>query len=224
MISFPSMAVRHWQLWLALPCCYLLAYLVPNHWAWENGVIENIQVAVLVWGALHAVAVWQRGCVENIAAVARCALFVWVVLVGREISWGAVFLAPAGFTDQGAWYSSRYLWYRPAVTPVLIVLSFWAVRSAWRCRLDRILLHRIATGRVPWMGMGMVLGAAACSTCAEQAPGFALAPANAQRFEELTELVGYIVLLMMQQSMTRSRSGAMAGSSSGRKERSPGLM
>jgi len=223
MTSPPSMAARQWQLWLAFPCCYLLAYVVPRHWSWENGVIENIQVAVLLGGALHAAAVWHREGAASIGAAARCVFPVWIMLVGRELSWGAVFLAPAGFTDQGAWYSSRHLWYRPAVTPVLIALLAWPVWSAWRSRLDRILLGGIASRRAPWMGLSLILGAAACSTCAEQAPGFILAPLHAQRFEELTELVGYVVLLMMQRSMIGSRGGALAGPSGMRNGRCPGL-
>jgi hypothetical protein len=54
-------------------------------------------------------------------------------------------------------------------------------------------------------------------------PSFILTSLHAQRFEELTELVGYVLLLMMQRSMIGSNSGSLAGRSGTRNGRCPGL-
>lgn len=209
-ISLP-MSLGRWQLLLALPCCYFVAHLIPPRWTWENGVVENTQVAVLVWGGVHAAAVWYRHGIQGDASLARCALPVWLMLAGRELSWGAVFLPPAGFGEQGTWYSSHYLWYRPAVTPVLIVLLAWTLWSAYRGRLDRIVFESIGATHMPWIEMSVVIGAAICSTLAEQASSALLMPSTAQCLEELTELLGYVALVMLQSSMLRSCHGYTAG-------------
>jgi len=217
------MSPGYWQLLLALPCCYFLAHLIPARWAWENGVIENIQVAVLVFGGVYAAAVWYRNGIQGEALLARCVLPVWLMLGGRELSWGAVFLAPTGFSEQGPWYSSQYLWYRPAVTPVLIVLLAWTLWSAYRGRLDRTVFESIGARHMPWIEIGVVLVAAICSSLAEQASNALLMPSTAQCLEELTELLGYVALVVLQSSMVRSCHGSIAGWRSTCAQRSRGL-
>ena len=182
----------------ALLCCYPLSILVPPSWAWENGVIEDGDVIVLGIGLAWSFVTWMRAQPAQVALLARCVVPIWVILIGREMSWGAVLFAPDHMTPEGPVFTSHHLWYRPVVTPVLCALFAWSAWSAWRCRLDRQLYQVLERGRFPWLPMLVVLLAALGSTCAESHLHYFLAALQNQRFEELTELVGYAALVAVQ--------------------------
>ena len=93
--------------------CYPLSRSIPLDWGWENGIIENVQVAVLLAGLAFAAIAWRRGPRGGAAMLGLCVMPVWFLLASRELSWGAVFLPPLGFGPEGPVYSSRVLAYRP---------------------------------------------------------------------------------------------------------------
>jgi len=86
---------------LCLLLCYPLARVIPLEWSWENGVIENAQVVVLLAGLVFAAQAWRRAPQDGVAMLGLCAMPVWFLLAGRELSWGAVFLPPLGLGPEG---------------------------------------------------------------------------------------------------------------------------
>lgn len=190
-----------WALLFALLCCYPLAFAIPPAWVWENGIVEEGDVIVLAVGWAWAVVVWLRDRPAPVALLARSVTPLWLVLIGREMSWGAVLFAPDHMTAAGPVFTSHHLWYRPFVTPLLVALLAWSAWSAWRCRLDRQLYAVLARGRFPWLALLVVLAAALGSTCAEEHVHACLVTLPGQRFEELAELVGYAALVAMQASV-----------------------
>jgi hypothetical protein len=192
-VHFPAVVLI-----LLLLSCYPLSIVLPPSWAWENGVIEDGDVIVLGVGLAWAFVTWMRAQPAQVALLARCVVPIWVILIGREMSWGAVLFAPDHMTPEGPVFTSHHLWYRPVVTPVLCALFAWSAWSAWRCRLDKQLYQVLERGRFPWLAMLVVLVAALGSTCAESHLRYFLAALQNQRFEELTELVGYIALVAVQ--------------------------
>lgn len=194
----------HAGLLLALLCCYPLALAVPPAWAWENGVIEDGDVLVLGIGLAWAFAVWLRGAPSQAALLGRCVVPIWAILIGRELSWGAVLFAPDHMSPQGPVFTSHHLPYRPFITPVLVVLFLWSAWTAWRCRLDRQLHGVLARGHFPWLALATVLAGALASTVAEGHVAAALAALHTQRFEELAELVAYAALVAVQARVFRS--------------------
>jgi hypothetical protein len=50
-IEFLASRRFHWGLLLAFLACYPLSQFMPPAWAWENGLIENLQIAVLTVAA-----------------------------------------------------------------------------------------------------------------------------------------------------------------------------
>jgi len=193
---------------LALFSCYPLSILLPPSWAWENGVIEDGDVIALGIGFAWAFFTWLRARPSQVALLARAVLPIWFILIGRELSWGAVLFAPDHMTPEGPVFTSHHLWYRPFVTPVLCALFAWSAWSAWRCRLDKQLYAVLERGRFPWMPMLIVLAAALGSSCAESHLSYCLATLQNQRFEELTELVGYFALVAVQARVLRECQGA----------------
>ena len=190
---------------LALLACYPLSLVLPRTWGWENGVLEVLQVLVLLAGAGLALRAWGRKRPLPIAALALCVAPVWIVLAARELSWGAVFMAPLALTDHGPVFTSRMLWYKPLVAPVIGLLLGVALLHACRQRLDRLALQLLRAGRVPWLVLGLAVLAEAGSSCAEGhlSCTFALRAPHAMVFEELIELFAYLALLVGQASLFR---------------------
>lgn len=218
---FPFLAPRvfHYALVLAFLGCYPLARFMPAAWAWENGIVENVQVAVLLLGGLMAGLAWRRLRPGPIAVLACCALPVWLLLAGRELSWGAVFLLPQGFGPDGPIYTSRILWYRPFVPAFAAVVLGCVMFAAWRHRLGRLIKGLIVQRRFPWGPFAILAGVACVSTLAEGHlhlfSGFS--STHAESYEELVELVGYLALLAAQARVFREMATRVAPmSSSGR--------
>ncbi len=190
--------------------CYPLSMILPRCWGWENGPLEVAQVLVLLVGAVLALRAWWRNRPLPLATLALCAAPLWIVLAGRELSWGAVFGAPLALTDHGPVFSSRNLWYKPLVAPAIGLLLGAALVHACRWRLDRLALRLLREGHIPWLVLGLAVLAEAGSSCAEGhlQCTFALRLPYAMVFEELIELAAYLSLLAAQASLFRERAPA----------------
>lgn len=168
-------------------------------------MVENVQVAVLLAGALGALVAWRRLRPGRAAVLAACAVPVWLLLVGRECSWGAVFLPPIGFDKDGPIYASRILWYRPLVVPFAGAVLAGLLLVAWRHRLGRLIKDLVVRHRFPWGALVMLVVVGCASTFADgnlhPFTGFTFHQAEA--YEELVELVGYLALLAVQGSVLR---------------------
>jgi len=203
--AFECLASRrfHWGLLLAFLACYPLSRFMPPAWAWENGLVENLQVAVLAGGSLSASLAWRRLRPGPAAVLACCALPVWLLLAGRELSWGAVFLPPLEFRPNGPLYTSRILWYRPFVPGFIAVVLGCVVLVAWRHRLGRLIKDLVVRRCFPWGPLVLLAGAVCASTFAEGHLHLfgRFSARHAESFEELVELVGYFALLAVQGSV-----------------------
>ncbi len=199
-MSHPDGAAR-WMRWLAIAmllATYPAQAWLPSMAAWENHWVENTQVVVLGGGLLLAL-VWCHASADaRVRALCRAAAVLWAILMARELSWGGAFLPPVGFSSEGPFYSSRALWYKPYVYPVLALLLAYSGYCIVRWRLDRIVLRC-----VPAVGFEALLIAAgiALSTCAEgHGPDFLTAwmGSNPLVVEEWAELAAYAALVAAQ--------------------------
>lgn len=197
---------------LSLVLCYPLSRAVPVSWGWENGSVENAQVLVLLVGLYFAVRAWRRGPQGTSATLALAVVPFWLILVGRELSWGSVFLPPLGFGPDGPVYSSRVLWYRPIVPLIAALLVLGSLFLVWRQRLHRHLIGIVAARRFPWMCVLIVLGAALGSTIGEgHLPAFAHDWfARSEVLEEMAECVGYMAMVTAQGVILRYKAAVAA--------------
>lgn len=185
---------------------------MPVSWGWENGPVENAQVLVLLAGLYFACRAWRGGANSKPAMLALCVIPIWLILVGRELSWGSVFLDPLGHGPDGPIYSSRVLWYRPMVPPLAGLLVLGSLFIAWRHQLHRYLAGILAARRFPWLCVFIVLGAALGSTIGEgHLPAFARdLIARSEVLEEMAECVGYLAMVTAQGVVLRYRDASQA--------------
>jgi hypothetical protein len=169
-----------------------------------------MQVAVLVAGFLCACFAYQRTRPTQAAMLALCVMPIWIILVARELSWGAVFAAPVAFARDGPVFSSSLLWYKPIVAPAVILLLVCSAYTAWRNRLGQFLFRIAASGRFPWIAILIAASAVLGSNCAEGRMECVveLFPQHALTFEELVELVAYMALVTAQQIILRENHSA----------------
>jgi len=198
---------------LCLFLCYPLSLAVPVTWGWENGVVENTQVVVLLGGLFFACRAWLRGPKDEAAMLALCAIPIWLLLAGREMSWGAVFMPPLGFSPDGPIYSSKVLPYRPLVPFIGGLLVLASLVIGWRHGLHRHLKNIFVQRRFPWLCVLIVLGAALGSTIGEgHLPAFARGLVErSEVLEEMAECVGYLAMVTAQSVLLRYKAPAKAG-------------
>lgn len=207
------MMVIRWIGLAVLVASFALAEALPVWTSFENGPVENTQVVVLLIGAAFAWAFGRKG-----DGAPRSGWFwaatvpVWITMVLRELSWGAVFLTPLAVTAHGPQFSSDLLWYKPYVTPVLqgilvlVVASFLYGRGLQR--LGRLIMAR----RFPLWDLALFVLAMLVSTAAEGHMGLSLpAFGDGQVTEETSELAGYLFLLSAQCRVFMALRGEAGG-------------
>jgi hypothetical protein len=201
-----------WLLLVALLACYPLSFFTPTRWAWENGVIEDTQVLILLAGLVAAGIMWWRERPGRIGMLALAVMPIWAILAARELSWGAVFLTPLDFTSDGPVFSSSVLWYKPAVTPVVALLLAWSGWTVWRHRLDKLVLRMVGCGMFPWFALAIAAFGMIGSGCAEGhlQCGLAIVPEHEEALEELTELVAYGSIVFAQMLIFRAYAAAVS--------------
>lgn len=188
-----------WLLIAMVPIAYPLALVLPVTWGWENGVIEDLQVVVLLAGLAVALMAFRR-LPRPVAMLGLAAVPFWLMAAARELSWGAVFMAPLGMTATGPVYSSSMLWYKPAVHPTLALLTVLSLAVYFRFRVGALLARVWRLRRFPWVEFGLIMVGALASTIAEgHIPlDIGLVPAQGEVLEEIMELVAYGALFLAQ--------------------------
>jgi len=68
-----------------------IAYVLPKTISWENGLLENLQVIILLVGELLSLGFYKKSCQNKIHHMWLWVSGVFFLLVGRELSWGRVF-------------------------------------------------------------------------------------------------------------------------------------
>lgn len=178
-----------WALLAALLACFPLSLILPPALASEANLLENLQVLVLLGGFALAMVVFLRQRPARSAMLALWVAPVWLLLAGRELSWGR------------AWRAAPLdpLPLQPLVWPAAALLIGWLVYSAWHYRLDQVVRSALAH-RTSWVIVLVALGAAMGSTCAEGHMSCHLDTVlpQPQLFEELAELLAYVALCNLQ--------------------------
>ena len=74
-----------------------LSKYIPAEAGWENGIIENAQVVVLCLSALFSLSFSS----PQLRKMSRAICSIYILMIGRELSWGRVFLTPTEITALG---------------------------------------------------------------------------------------------------------------------------
>lgn len=126
---FPST----WISVLLLVLLFPLGYFLPEWWGWENGPLENIQVALLIAGAALSWLVARRNSVDSrLRKMWLWTIPIWLLLIGRELSWGRVFFAPVSVGTHGPIFPAKQaIWYGAYVNPIIAVIAISALSGLW---------------------------------------------------------------------------------------------
>ena len=137
-----------------------LAKIVPEEAAWENGLLEHLQIAVLCVGFFSSCLAFNLGRDASphnsvwLGIVRRFALVampIWLLCIGRETSWGATVFTSAVMENEGPSFSSKMLWYHFAVKPLVSVTLFLVMLAVACWRLDRSLVILVKQNIFPWL-------------------------------------------------------------------------
>ncbi len=184
----------------ALLCSFALSAHVPPSWARENGVLENAGVAVLAVGLIIALIRTNMTDFHRTGLLARAMIPVWLVLIGRELSWGAVLMGPYAFDNGLPLYSSRDLWYKPAIMPAALIALACSGLTVYRYMLEEPCRQAIVHNRALMLTLLICIGAASVASYAEGHVGH-WRPFNISRgmaWEEFAELIAYFALVYAQ--------------------------
>lgn len=210
------MTLLRWVGIATLAASFPLATLLPAWTGFENGPIENTQVAILSIGAGMALVFAEKD--RTTTRWFWCAVApIWLTMCLRELSWGAVFLPALSITDHGPQFSSSLLWYKPYVKPALIAVLVLTVAAfikggglgvSWRLTAAR----RIPFADITLFGIGVAIASAA-----EGHLGVNLGDWGEMLvIEETAELAAYIFLISAQanvwialQALCAEQSAAM---------------
>ncbi|MGI6093670.1 MAG: hypothetical protein ACOYD5_11990 [Negativicutes bacterium] len=156
---------------------------LPPEWGWENGVIEWSQVIILSLGLILS---WNK----SSSSFGLFATPVWLIMIGRELSWGRVFF-PIGIDQAGPYFPSlKELWYGPAVYPtvtVILLIWLWAII---KYKLYMIPIRMIKQGGFPWTNLLLVFLSAVTAYVSEK-------HLDRPVSEEFCELIAYIGLVVL---------------------------
>jgi hypothetical protein len=185
---------------LLLALCYPLSLALPSWWSHENQPVENAQVAILGLG-LAASLLFFRSAGEPARWAGLASALVLAVLIGRELSWGAVFYDPTSIGDHGPLFASRYLWYKPAVAPVVAALIIATIVIITVKRLALLGVAMLRRGKVPVLSLVLTATGMLISTASEGNLPFVPLTSwvndghVAQLIEELSELCAYLAMI-----------------------------
>lgn len=182
-----------WFSVLLLILLFPVALTLPKEYSFENHLIENLQVVVLLGGFTMTLGfVRQIAGHRHIRNFWLTALPIWLIMALRELSWGRAFY-PVGMTEDGpVFISMRELWYGPAVHPtlgvIILVLLFFA------CRNLRKMGGRTAICLSVFDMVLFVIMAVSSQMIFEKGAIEALRPYS-QMLEECAELISYWCLV-----------------------------
>lgn len=172
---------------LAVP----FAAVLPSWVGWENGPIEILQDIVLFAGAIYCITLFCRASGRYRHGLWLAASAYFLILLGRELSWGRVFM-PIGMTDHGPDFVSMHAlpYYKVvygiiAVAILMTVLSFVAY-APWR----RI-CQEISTPVITFV----LIAAAVVALLGDK--GLLLGNAFDENLEEEMELLVYLLNLYL---------------------------
>lgn len=119
-----------WILLVGVLLSYFISSYLPLSWGWENNLLEWLQVVILSVGlVLNYKWYHDAKTIRNTPAslLLVSALPLWLLMIGRELSWGRVFY-PIGFdpAEGPLFLSLAELPYGAIVNPFLaIIIVVW---------------------------------------------------------------------------------------------------
>lgn len=170
---------------------YYIASYLPLTWGWENGPLEWSQVVLLAIGAILSGCWWREAILSRQYHHARFfawAIPLWLLMIGRELSWGRV-LYPTGIHPVSGPYflSLTQLPYSKIVYPVIAIVILAWLFAVIKYKLYAFPYDILRQGRFPISEFILVVISFLVASVAEQ-------HLHNTIMEEIVECVAYFSL------------------------------
>lgn len=187
------MSLLNYPLLTVIAFSYFADSTLPLTWGWENGPLEWSQVVILATGALLTGCWWQEAISSRRFHHARLfawAMPLWLLMIGRELSWGRVFYQAGLDPIEGPYFISvAQLPYGKFVYPVLAMIILSWLFAVIKYKLYAIPYELFRQGRFPTSEFILVVLSFVTAYIAEQHLHKAI-------MEELVECVAYLSLVL----------------------------
>lgn len=167
-----------------------LSCLLPGWVSYENGPLENMEVLVLLGGALQSLYFSRLAQDSSTRGMWLPSAGVFLLLALRELSWGRVFMVQ-GYTDIGEpiLIASSAMPYRTAIHAAAGVFALLCLCFLGRCAPWKRIFRRIP---LPRFHLVLLAACAALSTAGDHHA--ICGTMQDQLIEEMAELLMYLVL------------------------------
>lgn len=172
---------------------YVMGRQLPPSWGWENSPLEWSQVVILFSGALLS-AKWRQNAKSagqyHHARFFLWAIPLWLLMAGREMSWGRVFYPVGTDAITGPFFLSvSQLPYGPVVYPLIAAIILIWLFAVIKHKLYAIPYKLFQEGRFPISEFLLVIFSFVVANIAEKKMHFEI-------MEEIVECVAYLSLIL----------------------------
>ena len=179
-------------LFLVIIICLLLSQVVPVWASEENSYIENSQLIILFGGIFMVLYAAKNPLLEKRQIkLLRLSVPVWLILLGREISWGRTLIIDPRTND---FISRGDLWYWPAVYPILAITIIITLFSMYKAGILKEVSFWIKKRKTLAIPVFILIMSVVGLTVFEKNIIKNVSGRN-QVYEELSEVVMYFSLL-----------------------------
>ncbi len=175
----------------AILLSFPLAFVLPVEISFENAVLENIQVIVLIATTILNLLLCGKGMERDVKFFHVSIAGIALLLVMRELSWGRVFF-PEGIEESGPVFvdMSDY----PFKIPVFIFVTLYVIALATLI-FKHFPLKKLLRSELPIAGLIILTLTGILQYTAEHKPGILrMNRLEGQIFEEFNELFFYSTL------------------------------
>ena len=167
----------------------ILFFFLPPSIAYENGLLENLQVFELLLGAVFACFIAAKATNTSERNIWYCGAVTFLICAGRELNWGRVFYPVA---DHNKFLPLKALWYGPIVYPIVGLAIITVLVVLWRSRL----LSFIAERKIPFWNFLLFIVLYFLASEAEHRPMYLLGQhLDGEVLEELFECIFYWLMI-----------------------------
>ena len=190
-----------WLLLLFVSLSYFIIPYLPVAWGWENGLLERLQIAILTLGLILNYRWWQEAKLDNNLSDTRFFAWItplWLLMIGRELSWGRVFYPKAFDPVNGpSFLNLTQVPYGSLVNPLLTVIIIVWLYAVIKYALYKIPYQLLKNRRFPVTELIITIAAFAVADIGEH-------KLNLQTMEELNECFAYLGLIWVAYSVKRA--------------------
>jgi hypothetical protein len=172
---------------------YFIGSHLPPSWGWENSPLEWSQVVILSMGALLT-GLWRQEAKSSGRYHHACffawAIPLWLLMAGRELSWGRVFYPVGMDSISGPFFIPvSQLPYGPIVYPVITAVIVMWLFAVTKYKLYVVPYELFQQGRFPTGEFLLVILSFVIAYIAEKQLHFEI-------MEEIVECVAYLSLIL----------------------------